>query len=120
MKYHPLLIAFAVAGALTLFGCKESHHHDHDHDHAHEHEHGDHEKTAAPAPADTNAVAAADAAKPYPLDTCLVGGGKLGSMGEPVVITHESQVIKFCCESCQPKFEKDPAKYLAKLATASK
>ena len=55
------------------------------------------------------------AAKPYPLDVCLVSGEKLGEMGEPVVIVHQGQEIKFCCEKCQPKFEKDPAKYLSKL-----
>jgi len=55
------------------------------------------------------------AVKPYPLDVCLVSGEKLGEMGEPHVITYEGQQIKFCCKSCLPKFEKDPAKYLAKL-----
>jgi len=61
-------------------------------------------------------TSAADASeKPYPLEVCLVSGEKLGEMGEPVVITHEGQQIKFCCKSCVPKFEKDPAKYLSKL-----
>ncbi len=55
------------------------------------------------------------ASKPYPLDTCLVSGEKLGEMGEPYVIDHQGQQIKFCCKSCLPKFEKEPAKYLAKL-----
>lgn len=58
-------------------------------------------------------------AKPYPLDVCTVSGEKIGSMGDPVVINHEGQEIKFCCDSCQPKFEKDPAKYLGKLDAAS-
>ena len=52
---------------------------------------------------------------PYALDTCIVSGEKLGSMGEPVVIQHENQEIKFCCDSCIPKFKNDPAKYLEKL-----
>ena len=56
-----------------------------------------------------------DKAKAYPLDTCLVSGEKLGTMGKPVVITHEGQEIAFCCKSCVPKFEKDPANYLKKL-----
>ncbi|HSP42915.1 MAG TPA: hypothetical protein VLO11_08595, partial [Luteolibacter sp.] len=43
--------------------------------------------------------------KPYPLETCLVSGEKLGSMGEPVVIQHEGREIKFCCDSCVPKFK---------------
>lgn len=61
------------------------------------------------------ASAAESSAKPYPLDTCLVSGEKLGSMGDPVIINHEGQEIKFCCDSCVPKFKKDPAKYLSKL-----
>ena len=59
------------------------------------------------------------AAKPYPLDVCLVSGEKLGSMGAPVVYVHEGQEIKFCCKSCQPDFKKEPAKFLGKL-TAKK
>jgi len=66
--------------------------------------------------AETAASATADSsAKPYPLDTCLVSGEKLGSMGDPITITHEGQAIKFCCDRCVPRFKKDPAKYLAKL-----
>ena len=53
--------------------------------------------------------------KPYPLDTCLVSGEKLGEMGKPFVFTHEGQEIKVCCKPCKPKFHKDPAKYLPKL-----
>ncbi len=59
--------------------------------------------------------AAAPKVKPYPLDTCLVSGEKLGEMGKPVVFTHEGQEIKVCCKPCKPKFLKDPAKYLEKL-----
>ena len=54
-------------------------------------------------------------AKPYPLETCVVSGKKLGSMGDPYVIIHEGQEIKFCCDGCEPTFKKDPAKFLAKL-----
>jgi YHS domain-containing protein len=54
-------------------------------------------------------------AKPYPLETCLVSGKKLGSMGDPYVIVHEGQEIKFCCDGCEPTFKKDPAKFLTKL-----
>lgn len=55
-------------------------------------------------------------AKPYPLEVCIVSGEELGSMGEPIVLVHEGQTVKFCCDQCAPKFEKEPAKYLAKLA----
>ncbi len=62
--------------------------------------------------------AAADTPTPYPLDTCIVSGEPLGSMGEPVVIVHEGQEIKFCCDACLPGFEEDPARYLGKLEHA--
>ncbi len=51
-------------------------------------------------------------AKPYPLDHCVVSGEKLGSMGEPHVFVYEGQQIKQCCDNCEPKFRKDPEKYL--------
>jgi len=63
----------------------------------------------------TSSTPAENSAKPYPLDTCLVSGKKLGSMGDPYAIIHEEQEIKFCCDGCEPSFKKDPAKYLAKL-----
>lgn len=68
-----------------------------------------------PSSSDSTASAPAAAGKTYPLEVCLVSGEKLGSMGEPHVITYEGQQVKFCCEHCVPKFEKEPAKYLAKL-----
>mgnify|MGYP000194558028 CR=1 FL=1 len=61
----------------------------------------------------------ANAVIPYSLDTCLVSGEKLGSMGDPVVIQHEGHEIKFCCDSCVPKFKKEPASYLEKLEHSS-
>ena len=56
------------------------------------------------------------AAKPYKLKTCIVSDEKLGEMCEPVVFTYEGQEIKLCCKSCRKAFDKDPAKYLKKLA----
>ncbi len=56
-----------------------------------------------------------EAATPYPLETCIVSGEALGSMGEPIVIVHEGREIKFCCDACQPTFEEDPEKFLNKL-----
>lgn len=85
------------------------------HDHT---EHGDHPvKSDAPDTATllgpANAVAA-----PYPLDTCVVAGGKLGSMGKPVTLVHEGREVKFCCAACEPKFKADPDKYLQKIDKA--
>lgn len=67
--------------------------------------------------ASTDSAEAPGAQADYPLDTCVVSGEKLGSMGEPYVITHEGTEVRFCCDSCLPKFKKDPGKYLAKLET---
>lgn len=55
---------------------------------------------------------------PYPLATCPVSGGKLGTMGEPVVKLYEGREVRFCCGSCPPKFEKDLAKSFDKLDSA--
>ncbi len=56
--------------------------------------------------------------KPYPLDTCLVSGEKLGGMGKPYVFVYKDQEIKLCCKGCLKEFDKDPAKYLKKLEKA--
>ncbi|HEX2748243.1 MAG TPA: hypothetical protein VHM91_09625 [Verrucomicrobiales bacterium] len=72
----------------------------------------------APSGVTVTPAAAAEAAgktKPYPLNTCIVSGNKLGSMGTVQSLVHEGQEIKFCCKPCVGKFKKDPAKYLAKL-----
>lgn len=69
-------------------------------------------------------LAAADAAaettkpKPYPLATCIVSGDKLGSMGDAVVVVRDGREIKFCCKGCIKDFDKDPAKFIAKIAEA--
>jgi len=75
---------------------------------------------AAPLTASAAEEAPAPAAKPYPLKTCLVSGEKLGEMGDPYVIIHKGQEIKFCCKDCVKSFNKEPDKYLKKLAEAGK
>ena len=62
----------------------------------------------------------ATAAKPYPLDKCIVSDEKLGEMGEPFAFVHEGQEIKLCCKPCQKDFNKDPKKYLKKIEKADK
>jgi YHS domain-containing protein len=60
-------------------------------------------------------------AKPYPLDVCAVSGEKFGGdMGEPYVFVFEGQEIQLCCKSCKKDFDKDSAKYMAKVGEASK
>lgn len=63
----------------------------------------------------TAPVAEAGEAIPYPKITCLVSGEKLGEMGIPPQLEYQGQQIKFCCKSCIPKFEAEPAKYLSQL-----
>jgi YHS domain-containing protein len=60
------------------------------------------------------------AAKPYPLDTCIVSDEKLGADPDmkPYVFVHEGQEIKLCCKSCKKKFDKSPETYLKKLKDA--
>ncbi len=55
--------------------------------------------------------------RPYPLTTCLVSGEDLDSMDERVSTVYEGQVFEFCCKPCLKKFNKDPEKYQAMLAT---
>lgn len=74
------------------------------------------------AAADPPAVPAADAvkAKPYPFDTCIVTGEKLDGMGGAVVVVKDGQEFKFCCKGCIKDFNKDPARFVKKVAEADK
>jgi YHS domain-containing protein len=54
--------------------------------------------------------------KVYPLKTCLVCDMELGMMGKPYVFVYQGQEIKVCNQSEKAEFDKDPAKYLKKLA----
>jgi len=61
----------------------------------------------------TNAV-------PDVLKTCPVSGDKLGEMGKPFTFTYKDQEVKLCCKGCKKDFDKDPAKYMAKIRAADK
>jgi hypothetical protein len=58
------------------------------------------------------------AAKPYPLDKCVVSNEKLGEHGQPYVFVHDGEQVKLCCKDCLADFNKDPDKYMAKIAAA--
>ena len=49
--------------------------------------------------------------------TCPVSDESLegGEMGPPVALSYKGRMIMFCCNMCPPRFEKEPARYLAKL-----
>lgn len=60
----------------------------------------------------------------YPLDTCVVSGKKLGSMGKPYDYVHQQdgqpdRLVRFCCRGCVGTFKKDPARYLQLLDAAA-
>ncbi|MBL9126067.1 MAG: hypothetical protein JNL97_00400 [Verrucomicrobiales bacterium] len=58
--------------------------------------------------------------KPYPMDTCVVSGEKLGSMGDAVVFAEGDQEIAICCSSCKKDFAKNKKENLAKIEAAAK
>jgi hypothetical protein len=60
------------------------------------------------------------AAKPYPLDYCIVSGDKLGEEGKPVTVVKDGQEFKLCCKDCIKDLDKDPKKFEDKLAAALK
>ena len=69
----------------------------------------------------TNTPAKPDAkAKPDLLTTCPVSGDKLGEMDAPYVFIYKGQEVKLCCKNCKKDFDKDPAKYIAKIRAADK
>lgn len=54
----------------------------------------------------------------YPLTTCVVSGGKLGSMGDPVDRVVGNRLVRLCCAGCVSKLKANRALYLAKLDAA--
>ena len=69
-------------------------------------------------------AAAADkkpAAKPYPLEKCVVSDEAFGGeMGDPHVFVHDGREVKLCCKSCLKGFNKETSKYVAKIDAAAK
>jgi hypothetical protein len=77
-------------------------------------------RTAAATSADKGDADAIARQKPaYPLDTCVVLANKLGQHGEAVDYVYKERLVRFCCKRCIATFERDPAKYLAKLDEAA-
>jgi hypothetical protein len=54
----------------------------------------------------------------YPVQTCVVAGGKLGSMGQPVEIVWGNRLVRYCCGGCDRRFKANPQKYLEQLDAA--
>lgn len=119
-----LALLLGLAVLLTYTGCAQAGgdaadaDHDKHAEHAEDDGHGDHKEAPADKDAPKAQALANYVAAPYPLDTCVVAGGKLGSMGKPVTQVHEGREVKFCCAGCKPKFEADPDAYLKKIDAA--
>ncbi len=65
-----------------------------------------------------DAAVIAEQSADYPLTTCPISGGELGSMGKPVEIVYAGRLVKFCCKMCIPKFEKNPMPTIEKIDAA--
>jgi hypothetical protein len=89
VKHLPtFILILAATGSLALAGCQ----------------HHDRHTSSAP--------------KPYILDTCVVGGEKLGSMGPVTSVVKDGYEVKFCCPKCQVKFEDMPSKYMKEVKSS--
>ena len=100
MLIHPLPLLGAcllIVGGLALSSC------------------GDDRSAAAGSPATSPAVSSSTGVIPYPLKTCLVTGNDLGSMGDAQRVVYQGRELKFCCQPCVDKFQRNPQKYLDKL-----
>lgn len=81
--------------------------------------------TPAPAPAAGGAPVSLAPVKMepsanYPLDTCVVTGEKLGSMGDRIAYKVGDTEVQLCCKMCVGKLTADPAKYVAMVQAAAK
>lgn len=61
----------------------------------------------------------AQEARVNPVDWCVVSGEKLGEMGPAIDYSYNGRSIKFCCKSCIKIFDKDPARFMARLDSAA-
>ena len=68
------------------------------------------------------APAADKKAKPYPLKTCVVSDEEINDKGDmkPYAFVQDGREVKLCCKSCLKDFNKDKAKYMAKIEAAEK
>ncbi|HCT45570.1 MAG TPA: hypothetical protein DF699_10175, partial [Phycisphaerales bacterium] len=53
--------------------------------------------------------------QPYTLTACPVSGEALGSMGDPVVKEIDGREVRFCCNMCVGRFEKNKEQYFKKI-----
>lgn len=59
-----------------------------------------------------------DQRESYPLETCLVAGAPLGSMGEPHEVIVAGRLVRLCCAGCLPALEREPWKFVQTIDNA--
>jgi len=94
--FCPIFLVVTIAGAATLLSAQTP-------------------EPPAQSPPPASAAKPEPKGDPYTLDTCIVSGEKLGSMGKPVVKEIDGREVRFCCKGCVGLYEKDAATYHKKL-----
>lgn len=107
MKQHIIKLLASIVVTVTFVACSSSQ------DGANSHEGHNH------ATESHGMMNQSEPTKEVAAKMCPVSGEELGSMGEPVKVSHEGHEVKLCCQDCIKQFESDPTKYLAKLSTGS-
>ncbi len=59
-----------------------------------------------------------EVAKPVFNEVCPISGEPVSAKSKTV--EYEGKLYGFCCNSCEPKFKADPAKYSAKVSADGK
>jgi Heavy metal binding domain len=71
--------------------------------------------TASVATSALQSLAPEDRARAQRQKQCPVTNLPLGAMGVPIRMVVSDQVVFLCCDGCEDKMKREPAKYLAKL-----
>lgn len=125
-----LVIALGISVGLTVGCAKDNHDHSKHKDNAPKkddhsnHDHSKHDEKGSQGSTDLapgNQVAATQKQiAAYPVNTCIISDEELGDQGKVIEHMHNGQLVRMCCKGCIKDFNKDPAKYLAKIEAAKK
>lgn len=72
---------------------------------------GEHQAQTDSMPVATSSVKS----QPYTLSSCPVSGEALGSMGDPIVKVIDGREVRFCCNMCVGRFEKNKDAYFEQI-----
>jgi len=77
-------------------------------------------RAASSASESLDGLAPADRALAKRQSICPVTGKPLGSMGTPSRLVVSGRPVFLCCDGCEERFQREPAKYLAKLSASER